>query len=186
LRGQGAFGRTTDLHSLCMLPGVPTADTTVGLRAGTDAASFDPNMRVPAFLPIPTTTLLRAAVLLLFAAMSLLGSGGLHALAPCCPDAGCVSKADANCAHAHCGHAHPRCHAAVAHQPSEPARQPVHTPDHCLICQHAATAVTIVAVVEAPVLVEPVCELIPLSESPVWTAPLRRVCVRGPPGSARA
>jgi len=118
-----------------------------------------------------------------YTAIALLGSGGLHALAPRC-DSGCCTatspKADEH-AHKGCTHAH-HAHGRPTTPPDNaPEESPGHCPDGCLICEFAATpAVPVAIVTAAPRLefLETVAPTRALQKSRVATA---LFWIRGPP-----
>lgn len=137
-------------------------------------------------IPCVTTRLVRWCALGVFAFTALLGSAGLHAIAPhaCCGQACAVSE------HEHAGHKHSHSHSGCGHshaktaETPEPASQPVPCDEDCLICKHMSAPV----MTPAPVLLEcservamaaePRDAASPLSGAPLLTA------IRGPPSLA--
>jgi hypothetical protein len=125
--------------------------------------------------------LARVGLLAFYLAIALLGSGGLHAIAPGCHSGCCATEPAATHSHKGCTHHH---HGHSHTAPSERQKQneaPRHCPDGCLICEFAATP----AVPVALVVVLPQQELV---ETVTPTHELDEPCVvatsfwiRGPP-----
>jgi hypothetical protein len=136
-------------------------------------------------LPCLTTRLMRWCALGVFAVTALLGSAGLHAIAPhtCCGEV-CAVGEDS---HSHAGHTHSHSHAGCGHSHSKPAEKPDSAPtpgpcdDDCVICKHMSAPV----VTPAPVLMECSERVVTAVEprdakSPLCGAPLV-TAIRGPP-----
>lgn len=128
---------------------------------------------------------LSSCLLGLYALVSLLGSGGLHALMPheCCLHTHDSPQAAVPHRHA-CGHAHHH-HASTADdQDQRPDSSPLPAPcdpEHCLICKHSLTpavATTMVEPIVADVLVTCCSSRAPPS---VASAASYRFLIRGPP-----
>jgi hypothetical protein len=120
----------------------------------------------------------RACLVAFYSAVALLGSGGLHAIAPRCHSGCCTAEPATTHTHHGCTH-HRQGH---NHAPAENQKQaPGRCPDGCLICEFAATPAVPVAVVillqqhELVDTVTPVHELAQrcVAASPFW--------IRGPP-----
>lgn len=121
--------------------------------------------------------LMRTCLLALYAATALLGSGGLHAIAPCTP---CCKAETSPAVHSHqgCTHSHPH-----PHQPADESPRPDEPCDHesCLICEWAATPAVSVAVVAPPSLLELVAQLGPELVTRHASQAASAFSIRGPP-----
>ncbi|HVJ68326.1 MAG TPA: hypothetical protein VM510_10100 [Caulifigura sp.] len=114
------------------------------------------------FAPSPNTLirLTRAGLIAFYTAIALLGSGGLHAIAPH-GDSNCCTHQHGATVHAHrgCTHHHAHSHAETESCP-KPDSAPA--PDHhksCAICEFAATPATAVAIIEPTLQIEAVDDL---------------------------
>jgi hypothetical protein len=119
----------------------------------------------------------RAALVAFYSAVALLGSGGLHAIAPGCPShcstAPAAPHSHQGCSHHHHGH---------DHGPARDRQQaPGHCPDGCLICEFAATAAVPVAIVIVPPPQELVETVTARRELQPPCVAARSFWIRGPP-----
>jgi hypothetical protein len=125
--------------------------------------------------------LARASLVAFYAAIALLGSGGLHAIAPRCQSECCAAEpatahAHKGCTHRHHGHSHAP--TPVEEKQNSP---PTHCPEGCLICEFAATPAVPVALVHLLPQHEPAGTVTPvfvLDEPCVVASPF---WIRGPP-----
>ena len=131
--------------------------------------------------PTIANRLFRAGLTALYAAIALLGSGGLHAIAPHGQAACCLPRADESShPHSGCRHHHAHSHADGGDcgdpAPAEPCRD-----KGCAICEIMATPATPVAVVVLPPIVEPAGTIAPVTEHHVATEATSPFWIRGPP-----
>jgi hypothetical protein len=123
----------------------------------------------------------RAGLLAFYAAIALLGSGGLHALAPGCHSGCCATQPAATHTHKGCTHHHHgHCHSA---KPLDQKRDdaPKRCPEGCLICEFAATPavpVALVVILPQQQLVDTVTPPHELDHPCVLATPF---WIRGPP-----
>ncbi|HVJ86760.1 MAG TPA: hypothetical protein VM452_14005 [Caulifigura sp.] len=145
------------------------------------------------FASAPTigNRLFRAGLTALYAAIALLGSGGLHAIAPheqatcCLPRAEETSHTHSGCHHHH-AHSHAVGHHSHTPAPSQPCQdQPCDDEPcqdrGCAICEIMATPVTPAAVVDLPPLVELSETIEPAVERHVAAFATSPFWIRGPP-----
>ena len=124
--------------------------------------------------------LARVGLVAFYSAIALLGSGGLHAIAPGCHSGCCATEPAAThnhkgCTHHHHGHSH------TAPDQQTPKDAPQHCPEGCLICEFAATpavAVGLVIVLPQQELVETVT---PTHEVDQPCVVATSFWIRGPP-----
>ncbi|QDT52449.1 hypothetical protein Pan44_04610 [Caulifigura coniformis] len=124
----------------------------------------------------------KACLAAFYAAIALLGSGGLHAVAPhvhsaCCPAEEKAGHTHHGCTHHH--HHHPQPAQSQAPESGESPSSPC--PDGCLICEFAATPAVSVALVTPPLLPGFTTELAPLPERSAPARTAARFWIRGPP-----
>ena len=135
-------------------------------------------------LPSPefASRLAKACLATLYTAIALLGSGGLHAIAPGCNSACCVAKPGSEHPHHGCSHHHHHSHGPATDSKSqEPENGPARCPQGCLICEFAATPAVTVAVVQPLPLAEALCEVTPPADRHVTADAPRLFSIRGPP-----
>ena len=135
------------------------------------------------FASAPTigNRLFRAGLTALYAAIALLGSGGLHAIAPQGLAACCLPRADeASHTLGGCSHRHTHSHADCDHSQTPAPAEPCHDKG-CAICEIMATPATPVAIVVLPPLVEAAEAIAPAVECPVAVDATSPFWIRGPP-----
>ena len=136
-------------------------------------------LRTPA--PHFASRLVSAGLLAFYAAIALLGSGGLHAIAPGCHSRCCATEPAAAHSHKGCSHHHHAHSHAPASEDRKQSDPPRHCPDGCLICEFAATpAVPVALVIVLPQqgLVE---TLTPVRETRCTSLVTASFWIRGPP-----
>jgi len=122
----------------------------------------------------------KACLVALYASIALLGSGGLHAIAPHVHSACCPAEEKTGHSHHGCAHHHHHAQPTESEAP-ESGESPAPCPDGCLICEFAATPALAVAIVTPPALEGLATELTPLPEHHVTARAFSRFWIRGPP-----
>ncbi len=125
-----------------------------------------------------------ACLIGLYAAVALLGPGGLHAVAPrgaanCCQENPACDSQRAEPSHRGCSHQH-------AETPAESHGGPENGPapcrdGGCAICEFAATQAMPAAIVESPAPLEPAGQIEPALNLRVAARTVAAFRIRGPP-----
>jgi hypothetical protein len=89
----------------------------------------------------------RVCLVAFYTAIALLGSGGLHAIAPGCHSGCCAAEPEKAHTHKGCTHHHHAHSHAADPQDQKQNDAPKHCPDGCLICEFAATPAVPVAII---------------------------------------